>query len=88
MITKEQARAIAEEHLKPENNGDLSIDGPEAVTYYPNKLVSHGKRMGQSLDVYMVGYEEKWGYDKRRFGLFVDAHSGEVLYIITPHGYI
>ena len=89
MITKEKAKEIVEEYIKSKNISYTKLsDDVNKITLYKNKKIAFGGREGEITDLYAYGYLAMWTQEEKYFGVYVDANTGELLYIITPHWYI
>lgn len=91
MITKEEAYHKIKSYLD-KNINYSSIDGVDKIALtlrdemaYP---IAYGKYKGQKIDYYAISYGEIWGMEERSMGILIHAKTGEILYIITPHGYL
>ncbi|WP_343686303.1 hypothetical protein [Chryseobacterium gleum] len=91
MITKEEAYNKIKSYLD-KNINYSSIDGIDKIALtskeemtYP---ISYGKYKGEKIDHYAISYGEIWGIEERSMGILIHAKTGELLYIITPHGYL
>lgn len=88
MITKEEAKKIGDDLLR---NSDIEYEtlyDVDKISFFNEKEILSGKEKGSHKDVYMYSFTQIWGIEEKGLGLYIDAHSGEPLYIITPHGYI
>lgn len=47
-----------------------------------------GNKKDKVLTVYIYHFAQLWGLEERGFVLYIEAETGEPLYIMTPHGYI
>jgi len=89
MKTKEEIKKIAEEYIINNKIEYSSLtENIDEMRLIEKKEIRFGKREGQVLDVYIYCYAQLWGIEERGFGLYIDAISGEPLYIIAPHGYL
>nr|WP_321248142.1 hypothetical protein [uncultured Psychroserpens sp.] len=89
MKSKDEIKKIAEEYISNNNIEYSSLtEDIEEIKLIEKKEIRHGKKEGEILDVYIYNYAQLWGIEERGFGLYIDAASGEPLYIITPHGYL
>ncbi|CDN74805.1 hypothetical protein [Elizabethkingia anophelis] len=91
MITKEDAYNKIKNYLDKSIKYS-SIDNIDKIAFtskdemiYP---ISHGKYKGKKIDYYAISYGEMWGIEERSMGILIHAETGELLYIITPHGYL
>jgi len=83
MITKEEAKAI--NYIKERNRDYTVVKEP---SFREEKEIIFGKYDEQKKDVYVVGYEDE-GYDRPDlYFLYLDAHTGEVFYTMSEHGYV
>ena len=88
MITKEQARARAEKYLSDKEITYVSIDKADQINFMRGREIVYGPKKGIIADLYIVGFEQKWGLETRLLGIYLDANSGEILFLITPHSFI
>ena len=89
MITKEKVKEIVEKYIKEKNISHTKlINDVEKITLWKNDKIQHGKREGEITDVYVYRYLDMWVQEEKGMNVFVDAHTGELLYIMTPHWYI
>ncbi len=88
MITKEQARTIAEHYLTERKRKYLSICSTEKITVGVNKKALYGKHKGKLMDMLSVEYGQIFGVEERSIYVKIDADTGEVLYSVSPHGFI
>jgi len=89
MITKEKVKQIVEKYIKDKNIPYTKLlDNIDKITLYKNKEIAYGKREGEITDIYTYGYMAMWTQEEKYMGVYVDANSGELLYIMTPHWYI
>lgn len=88
MITKEQAYTIAEEYLKKESVGYKFIDPIDKIFYEKEHVLPIGEKEGEIQEVYRVGFGEMWGEEVRILFIIINATTGDIIYIITPHKYI
>lgn len=93
MITKEEALKKAKSYLDKakieyssinENSENIGFVSADDERYLPQ---SYGKYKGKRINFYSVGFSQIWGIEERGLGLYINADTGELLYIITPHGY-
>ncbi|SRR5690554_1097441 len=94
MITKEEALKSGKEYLdkknikyssicqKSEDVGFVSIDDDR---YRPQ---NYGKYKGKRINFYSIGFGQIWGMEERSLFVHINADTGELLYILTPHGYM
>lgn len=87
MITKEEAVIIAENYLK-KNQLDYIYLEKENVMYDKSKQIPYGKYKGENKSVYSVGYDTGTSYNPIACFLIIDVNIEEVIYIMTPHGYL
>lgn len=91
MITKEEAYNKIKSYLD-RNIKYSSIDSINEIAFTSkeemNYPISHGKYEGKKIDYYAISYGEIWGIEERSMGILIHAETGELLYIITPHGYL
>lgn len=91
MITKEEAYNKIKSYLD-RNIKYSSIDTINEIAFTSkeemNYPISHGKYEGQKIDYYAISYGEIWGIEERSMAVLIHAETGELLYIITPHGYL
>ena len=64
------------------------LDDINKITLWKNDEILWGDRKGEFTDVYTYGYLAMWTQEEKYMGVYVDAHTGELLYIMTPHWYI
>ncbi len=89
MITKSEAKKIAKDCLIKNKIEYSSITEDEnEIGLIKDKKILHGKRKDEVLDVYIFDFAQIWGIEERGLGLYIDAKTGEPLYIIAPHGYL
>ncbi|MEC4004908.1 hypothetical protein OX283_009595 [Flavobacterium sp. SUN052] len=89
MITKEKVKKIVEKYIEEKKVSHTRlVDDAEKITLYKNKKIAYGGREGEIADLYAYGYLAMWTQEEKYFGVYVDAHTGELLYIMTPHWYI
>lgn len=91
MISKEQAYKNGLIFLEKREISNSSIDELEKIFFISKEdmeLIPHGKYKGQVIDHYMFSFGQLWGTEERSLFIHIHAHTGEVLYIITPHWYI
>lgn len=92
MKTKKEALEIAIKTLKSKDISYVSIATVEQIRYQSeDELIDpipYGKYEGKKIDVFSVFYTEMWGFDERTMEVDIHAHTGEPLYIITPHSFI
>lgn len=88
MITKEEARLIAEKYLKEKNRNYTDIDELDKISYSENEEVLYGKYEGELINVYNVGYGQYWGVEISSMFITISAETGEVLYSISPTSWI
>ncbi len=88
MITKEQAREIAEKYLGERKRTYTSLSQVEQIGFWHNRDILYGKYKDQLMDVFSVQYGEMWGNEERGMYVIIEAVTGEVLYSISPHGWI
>ena len=86
MITKEEALKRGKEYLDTKGIQYSSIY--PRIGFHEKDENLHGKRIGELLDVYSFHFAQLWGLEERGFVLYIDAETGEPLYIMTPHGYM
>lgn len=91
MITKEEAyskiKNYLDKNIKYSSIDDIdkiALTSKEDMTY----PIFHGKYKGEKIDYYAISYGEIWGTEERSMGVLIHAQTGELLYIITPHGYL
>ena len=85
MITKEEARAIAINYIEERDRDYTLVD--EAY-FEEKKEIIFGKYDQQKKDVYVVAYEDEGYYYPNLYFLYLDAHTGEVFYTMSEHGYV
>nr|WP_294935169.1 hypothetical protein [uncultured Flavobacterium sp.] len=89
MITKETVKEKVEKYLKEKNISYTKLlDDANEITLYQNREIAHGAREGEFTDIYAYSYFAMWTQEEKRMGVYVDAYTGELLYIMTPHWYI
>jgi len=89
MITKEKVKEIVEKYIEDKNIPHTQlIDDIEKITFHKSKKIAYGIREDDILDVYIYRYLAMWTQEEKGMNVFVDANSGELLYIMTPHWYI
>jgi hypothetical protein len=87
-ISREQARNIALKYLAEKKRDFEDVDQVSDQNFFAADLVTFGEKKGQSRDVWSVGYGVLWGFEIRTHFINIDAETGEVLYTISPHGYL
>ncbi|MBL1221445.1 hypothetical protein JET18_11375 [Chryseobacterium sp. L7] len=87
MITKEEAYKKAKEYLDKSNTQYITIDS-DSIKLEENEVVSYGKNEGNKLNIFSVCFGQLWGMEERSMFVDINADTGEILYIMTPHGYI
>lgn len=88
MITKEKARALAEQYLKDKKRDYVSIAAADKIVYRENKKILHGDKEGETDNVYLVHYSSLWGAEERGVVVYVSAGTGEILYSLSSHGWV
>ena len=84
MITKEEVKKIAVEFLDKMNISYSSLD--EKISKELKKKIRYGKRTGENRDIYIYSFGQLWGLEERSMFLCLDVETGDVLYILGPHG--
>ncbi len=87
MITKEEVYKKAKEYLDKSKTQYTTID-VDSIKFEENETVSYGKYEGNKLNIYSVCFGQLWGMEERSIFVDIDAETGEILYIMTPHGYM
>lgn len=89
MIAKEKIKEKVEKYLKEKNiqYTKLATD-VNKITLWKNDEILWGKRKGEIIDIYTYPYLAMWTQEEKYMGVHVDAKTGELLYIMTPHGCI
>ncbi|UMY66467.1 MULTISPECIES: hypothetical protein [unclassified Flavobacterium] len=89
MLKKERIKKLVEKYLTDKRVSHTKLlDDFNKITLWKNKEILHGKRKGQIADIYTYRYLDTWVQEEKGMIVSVDAHSAELLYIMTPHGYI
>ena len=88
MITKEQAKIIAEKYLQEKKREYSAILDTGKIKLRSNSEILFGKYEGKEMQVYSVGYTEMWGDEERLSFIKISAETGEILYSINSHGWI
>jgi len=89
MITKEKVKEIVEKYIKEKNISHTKLlDDVNKITFYKNKKIAYGEREGEIADIYTYGFLAMWTQEEKNMGVYIDAKTGELLYIMTPHWYI
>ncbi len=88
MITKDQARIIAEGYLKEKNRQYTTISPVEKIAYRENKKIIYGKYEGGYRNVFVVDYGVLRDGEERSEFIYEDITSGEVLYSLNSHGVV
>jgi hypothetical protein len=89
MITKEEAYNKMKDYLD-KNIEYSSIDAIDKISFNNKEsewTILYGKYKGKKIDFYGVSFGQIWGIEERSLGILIHAETGELLYIITPHGY-
>lgn len=94
MITKEEALRKAKEYLDKSkieyssisnNANGIGFVSKDDERYFQE---SYGKYEGKRINWYSVGFGQIWGIEERSLFVHINADTGELMYILTPHGYI
>jgi hypothetical protein len=89
MINKEDAYKIAQDYLKRKNRTYTTLNPIEKIQFEANEKILHGQRRGQIDSTYTVGYGVIWGVNvEKTVFIIISATTGEVLYSLSPHGWI
>lgn len=88
MIKKEEVIKIAEQYLKTRKRSYTNLDSIDKVQFYEKDKNLYGKRKGEEEDVYVIGYGVIWGNEERSMIIHISANTGEVLYTMSPHGWV
>jgi hypothetical protein len=88
MIPKEEVLKIVKKYLSERKRKYTSLDSIDKVGFRENKKILYGLRKGEKCDIFLMTYGEIWGNEERSMIVYVDANNGEVLYSISPHGWI
>ena len=86
MIKKEDIKEIAIKILEA-NNVKYNTE-EERIFYRSESEISYGKYEGKIRSIYVYSFGQMWGTTERSMFLYLDAETGEPLYIMTPHGYM
>ena len=86
MILEEKAKEVGKNYLDTKGIQYSSIY--PRIGFHEKDEILHGKRIGEMLDVYSFHFAQLWGLQERGLVLYIDAETGEPLYIMTPHGYM
>lgn len=87
MITKEEAKEIAEKFIKDKKIEYVTLNH-FPISFYKNDEVLYGKRYGEILDVYIYHYTMPGVMEETGNLMYIDAKTGEVLCIQTHHWYL
>lgn len=85
MITKEIAKEIAEQFIKNKKLDYVRLNH-FPIHYRENKEILGGNREGEFLDVYIYHYTMPGVMEETGNLMYLDAKTGEVLYILGHHG--
>ena len=85
MITKEKAKDIAEKFIR-DNKLEYVTLNEFPVQFYENKKILDGNREGEFLDVYIYHYTMPGVMEETGNLMYIDAKTGQVLYILGHHG--
>lgn len=88
MITKEKAYQIARNYLQTKKRKYSSIDPLSKVMFIPKEKIPYGENKGKIEDVYSISYGQIWGTEEKSMFITILASTGDVLYTISPHGYV
>lgn len=88
MITKKEARTKAIEYLKLKKREYIEVFKEKQIPLRENEKILYGDRSEDSIDQYSVGYLVEWGLDFASMFIRIDAHSGEILYTVSPTSWI
>jgi len=88
MITKEEVQEIGKNYLRDKKIEYESLYPIDKIGYIAKKRIPFGKKKDEQVDIYHFHFTQLWGLEERGLSLYIDAHSGEPLYIMTPHGYL
>ncbi|NHN25541.1 hypothetical protein FIA58_007615 [Flavobacterium jejuense] len=99
MITKEKVKEIVEKFIKQKNISytklidEIDFIGLEKndvnkIKLWKNKEILHGKRKGETTDIYTYIYSMMGVQEEEGCVVSIDAHSGEILYIQAHHWYL
>lgn len=85
MLTKDEAKTIAKNYIEERNRDYTIIKEPRLEE---DEKIIFGIYDQQKKDIYIVGYEDE-GYDRPDlYFVYIEAHTGEVLYTMSEHGYV
>ena len=87
MITKEKAIEIAKKYLH-ENDWNYIYLDEENVVFQESEEVHVGKYEDIKRDLYHVFFDMEGYIDPILYVLYIDTETGEVLYVLGPHGSI
>lgn len=85
MITKEKAKEIAENFIRDKKLEYVRLNHAP-VHFRENKEILDGNRKGEFLDVFIYHYTMPGVMEETGNLLYIDAKTGEVLYILGHHG--
>lgn len=85
MITKEKAKEIAEKFIVDKKLKYVRLNH-SPVRFRENKEILGGNREGEFLDVYIYHYTMPGVMEETGNLIYLDAKTGEVLYILGHHG--
>ena len=87
MISKEKAVEAAEKYITAKKRVNSHLE-KENVQYKENATLNYGLFDGEVRNLWTVSYDIK-GYDTPiAHFIEIDADTGEVLYTLSPHGYV
>lgn len=84
MIKKEDVKDIAIKFLDSNNIKYENIS--EKIFFEINEIIVYGKVKGEKRDIFLLSFGQLWGMQERSMFLCIDAETGEVLYVLGPHG--
>lgn len=87
MITIEEAIEIVKKYLKERNRDYISIN-TENVQFEENERVIYGRYQDEVKNLYTVAYYIEGYQLPIAHYVTLDADSGEVLFTVSPHGYV
>ena len=70
------------------NRSYYKLDNIERIGLIEQDKVLYGDKRGEFIDVYSVPYLVEWGLDYQQEFISIDAHTGEVLYTISPTAWV
>ncbi|NHN25547.1 hypothetical protein FIA58_007645 [Flavobacterium jejuense] len=89
MISKEKAKVIIENYIKNKKLPYIELlNDVNKINLKKNNEIAYGKKKGETTDVYTYRYVIMGVQDKEGQIVYIDAKTGELLYILTHHWYI